>query len=185
MNDWQRRLAELLAEGVEAQGPEAVRSALVAGIEDLDASSAPVPLVVDVPVLGVVDCAAGWVAVRLRPSGPATVHVGGSLGGLVEHVREAGDLAVVAIVRHAGSSSPEVAEAEAWVRMRPTVAVLAVAAGDVPARRTDLEAAGLVPPAWYPGSGFDEADLLEACVAAWAAARYAAGDADQLASIWV
>lgn len=183
-DDWQRRLADVLAEGVEAQGPEAVRAALVAEIAALGATSAPAQLVVDVPVLGVGDCAAGWVAVLLRPSGPATVHVGRSIAALVEQVREAGDLAVVAVGPRVDSSAPKIAEADAWVRTRPTVSVLGIRAG-VPARRTDLEAAGLVPPGWYAGSGFDEEDLLEACAAALVAARYTAGEADALASIWV
>jgi hypothetical protein len=182
--DWNDRLAGLLDEGVAALGREAVRKALDAEIDKLGRSAGPAPLVVEVPVLGVVDCAAGWVAVRLRPSEPATVHVGGSVSALVEHVREAGDLAVVAIGKRAGSSGPKVAEVDAWVRTRPTVSVLAVPAG-VPPRRADLEAEGLVPPAWYSGSGIDEEGLLQACAAAWAAARHAAGDAGALASIWV
>lgn len=107
-------------------------------------------------------------------------------------------------------------DVDTWVRTRPTVAVIEVhpelsfarmtgtpiltskkdPAG-LRARRDALEAAGLVAPAWYRGSGFGEDDLLDACAAAWSAARYAAGDAESLpevpevfsdgisASIWV
>lgn len=46
------------------------------------------------------------------------------------------------------------------------------------ARRVALEAAGIVPPPWFRGSGFDEDDLLDACAAAWTAHRRALGQAE-------
>lgn len=64
-------------------------------------------------------------------------------------------------------------------------------------RRAALASAGLVPPAYSRGQGFAEDDLLDACVVAWTAARYAAGTAyslpdppevfsdSLLAAIWV
>jgi predicted RNase H-like nuclease len=90
-------------------------------------------------------------------------------------------------------------DVDAWVRTRPTVAVIEVhpelsfarmagapiltpkkdAAGLL-ARRAALAAVGLAAPAWYRGSGFGEDDLLDACAAAWSAVRYAAGAAQSL-----
>ena len=43
------------------------------------------------------------------------------------------------------------------------------------ARRRALVSAGLEPPAYRSGQGYAEDDLLDACVVAWTAARYAAG----------
>jgi len=182
--EWRARLELLVGEALSAESADVVRDALQEEIDRLAGTNAPAQLVVDVPVIGVVDCAAGWVAVQLRPSGPATVHVGRSIGAVVEHVREAGDLDVVAIGKRAGTPEARTSEVDAWVRTRPTVSVLAVTPAAA-ARRADLEAAGLVPPAWYAGSGFDEEDLLEACAAALTALRHAAGDPDGQASNWV
>ena len=47
-------------------------------------------------------------------------------------------------------------------------------------RRAALASAGLVPPAYVRGQGYAEDDLLDACVVAWTAARYAAGTAYSL-----
>jgi predicted RNase H-like nuclease len=47
-------------------------------------------------------------------------------------------------------------------------------------RRAVLRAAGIDAPAWFRGSGFAEDDLLDACAAAWSAARHARGEAESL-----
>ena len=48
------------------------------------------------------------------------------------------------------------------------------------ARRAALRSVGLEPPAYVRGQGYAADDLLDACVVAWTAARYAAGTAYSL-----
>ena len=86
-----------------------------------------------------------------------------------------------------------------WVRGRPAVRVVEVhpelcfaeIAGaplltkkrepeGAASRRGALAAVGLVAPPFYAGSGFAEDDLLDACAAAWSAARVVAGTARSL-----
>ena len=43
------------------------------------------------------------------------------------------------------------------------------------ARREALASAGITAPAWFRGAGFGEDDLLDACAAAWSAARHLRG----------
>lgn len=90
-------------------------------------------------------------------------------------------------------------DVDEWLRSKPTVAVIEVhpelsfarMAGQpiaarkkdpegIDARRRTLEDAGLVPPAWYRGSGFGEDDLLDACAVAWTAVRHARREAESL-----
>jgi predicted RNase H-like nuclease len=90
-------------------------------------------------------------------------------------------------------------DVDAWVRTRPTVRVIEVhpelsfariagapvlagkkTADGVAARRAALTSVGLVPPPWYAGQGFGEDDLIDACAAAWTAARHARGEAESL-----
>jgi predicted RNase H-like nuclease len=44
----------------------------------------------------------------------------------------------------------------------------------------DVRSVGLEPPAYVRGQGYAADDLLDACVVAWTAARYAAGTAYSL-----
>ena len=90
-------------------------------------------------------------------------------------------------------------DVDGWLRTRPAVDVIEVhpelsfarmAGGPLLARKSDpegararrdaLTAAGLTPPAWFRGSGFDEDDLLDACAAAWTAVRHSRGESDSL-----
>ncbi|WP_457208148.1 DUF429 domain-containing protein [Nocardioides sp. P5_C9_2] len=89
---------------------------------------------------------------------------------------------------------PKVLEVDAWVRSGPGPEVIEVhpelsfarMAGSpvlarkkdregVVARRAALLAHGLTAPAWSRGAGFGEDDLLDACAAAWSAARHERG----------
>ncbi|MGO4342998.1 DUF429 domain-containing protein [Pedococcus sp. 2YAF34] len=93
----------------------------------------------------------------------------------------------------------KILEVDAWVRSRPTVGVLevhpelsfAVMAGAplLSGKKTDegrrdrlaaLAAAGLASPSVLTGPGYAADDVLDACAAAWTAARHAAGDARPL-----
>lgn len=254
---WRTRLTRLLDEAVATHGIDAVQDALGRELERI-APVTPAPLLVDRPVLGVDGCPGGWVGVLLRPDGPPTVHAGATVTALVEQVREAGDLAVVAIdipiglpdrngraadvlarralpgkassvfptatrsaylassyddararnvtatdrgtslTRQAWALGPKILEVDAWVRSRPTVGVIEVhpelsfarMAGrpvllrkrspeGAAERRRLLHGVGIAVPPWYPGL-FGEDDLLDACAAAWSAARHLTGEAESL-----
>jgi len=88
-------------------------------------------------------------------------------------------------------------DVDGWLRSRPGVEVIEVhpelafarmtgapireaksAPEGVAARRAAVEGAGLVPPAWFRGSGFAEDDLLDACAAAWTAVRHSRGESE-------
>ena len=94
---------------------------------------------------------------------------------------------------------PKILEVDAYVRTprscrvveaHPEVSFAAMdAASVVPAKRTAagaagrekaLRAAGIEPPAYVRGQGYAADDLLDACAAAWTAARVASGDAQTL-----
>jgi predicted RNase H-like nuclease/8-oxo-dGTP pyrophosphatase MutT (NUDIX family) len=93
----------------------------------------------------------------------------------------------------------KVLQVDAWVRSRPGVRVIEVhpevsftrMAGapllarkkddeGVTARREALAAQGITAPPWFRGAGFGEDDLLDACAAAWTAARHDLGAAESL-----
>ena len=157
------------------------------------------PLEVTVPVLGVDACHAGWVGAILEPGAPRPrVAVAATIADLVETVRRSLDIVVVAVV--VSSALPdELVEVDAWVRSRPTVLLLgahpelsfAMMAGapivagaktdeGTAARLAALRAAGLAAPSVLNGSGYAAHDVLDACAAAWTAARRANGAAHQL-----
>jgi predicted RNase H-like nuclease len=90
----------------------------------------------------------------------------------------------------------KILEVDTWVRSRPTVTVVevhpelsfAVMAGAplLPGKKTDegrrdrlaaLATAGLLSPSVLAGPGYAADDVLDACAAAWTAARVAAGEA--------
>jgi predicted RNase H-like nuclease len=96
---------------------------------------------------------------------------------------------------------PKILEVDAYVRsprscriveVHPEVSFAAMdAASVVPAKRTAagaesresaLRAAGIEPPAYVRGQGYAANDLLDACAAAWSAARVVRGDAETLPS---
>ena len=88
-------------------------------------------------------------------------------------------------------------DVDGWLRSRPAVEVIEVhpelafarmtgtpvrqpksAPEGITARRAALGGVGLVPPAWFRGSGFAEDDLLDACAAAWTAVRHSRGESE-------
>jgi predicted RNase H-like nuclease len=94
---------------------------------------------------------------------------------------------------------PKILEVDAWVRSRPTVAVVEVhpelsftvmaGAPLLANKKTDqgrrdrlaaLAAAGLASPSVLSGPGYAADDVLDACAVAWTAARVAAGEAHPL-----
>lgn len=91
----------------------------------------------------------------------------------------------------------KVLEVDAWLRSGPGTTVIEVhpelsfarmAGAPVLARKKDpegvlarreaLRAHGLTAPAWFRGAGFGEDDLLDACAAAWSAARHDRGESE-------
>ena len=164
-----------------------------------DGPAALPPLEVTVPVLGVDACPAGWVGAILEPGAPRPrVAVAATIADLVETVRQSMDIEAVAVV--VSSALPdELAEIDAWVRSRPTVLVLGshpelsfatmagapIVAGaktdeGTAARLAALRTAGLAAPSVLNGSGYAANDVLDACAAAWTAARRANGAAHPL-----
>lgn len=160
-----------------------------------------VPLTPDGVVLGVDACKSGWVGVRFGPDGRPTVHVATEIGELVDLVAETAVVDVVAIDIPIGlpDAGSRAAQVDAWVRSGPSQNVIEVHpevsfarmsgapiavrkhdAEGVRMRRETLRTAGIAAPAWYRGTGFAEDDLLDACAAAWSAARHLAGDSESL-----
>lgn len=186
--------------GVDVDGPGASAGGALA--VPTDGPSPAVPVEVTVPVLGVDACEGGWVGAILEPGAPRPrIAVAATIGGLVETVRQSLDLQAVAIGVPGGLSQDPTrqAEVDAWVRSRPTVLVLgadpersfAVMAGAPigsdqmtddgrAARLAALAAAGLASPSVLAGSGYAAHDVLDACAAAWTAARRTTGVAGPL-----
>jgi predicted RNase H-like nuclease len=100
---------------------------------------------------------------------------------------------------HAYGLRAKILDVDGWLQTRPQVSVIEVhpelcfaRMAGAPllekkkdsdgrsVRRDVLQQAGIVAPAWYSGLGFAEDDLLDACAAAWSAARYLVGEAESL-----
>ena len=170
-----------------------------------DPPAEPTPIEITAPVLGVDDCAAGWVGALLAPGLPRPqLYAADTIASLVETVMESWPVAVVAIDRSAGLTDGDTRaakdlEVEAWVRTRPPAHVLNVhaetcfarMAGEpiaaskktpegIDARMAQLARHGIARPSVLSDSGFAADDVLEACAAAWTAARFANGDARSL-----
>src|SRR5262249_47571086 len=94
---------------------------------------------------------------------------------------------------------PKILDVDAYVRSGPPVRILEVhpevsfaeldptcvvpskiSAEGAAARRAALQRAGLPPPTYASRQGYAADDLLDACAAAWTAARYAGGAAHSL-----
>jgi hypothetical protein len=125
------------------------------------------PLAPPVAVFGLSRCDVGWLGVLVRPSRQTSLHLGSTLQGLVEQVREQESLGAV------GLADAEHPDAVAWLSTRPTLQVVetAATAGTRAQRRELLAAAGAIIPMMYGGMGFGEDELLAACEAAVEAAR--------------
>lgn len=165
MDQWRSELDEVVRAGCESYGTEAVLGVLGEIAAELAAGSPAVAVLMpSVAVLGLSACDAGWVGVLVRPSGQTSLHVGGSLVGLVEQVRDQETLGGVGV-----QSGGRAAEVAAWLLTRPTVGVVEVE--DADARAEALVAAGLAVPTMYSGMGFTEGELLVACAAVVEVAR--------------
>lgn len=134
---WHHDLDALVRRGRDVLGDVAVADALIAAADALTAAGAR-QFNPPVPVLGIAPCAAGALGVVVRPGGRVTVHVARSADALLDHVAEQ--------LEEAG--------------------LLVLEATEVPDDAEErLDAAGLRPPPWYAGSGFERDDLLAACYA--------------------
>ncbi len=99
MDTWAEQLRLLVSRGLDEQPAAALADLLDAEADRVRAlgDDRVEPLCPEAPVLGVDACRGGWVGVLLAPSGRSTVHVGATIGALVEQAREVADVAVVAI----------------------------------------------------------------------------------------
>lgn len=169
VDECRSRLVEVVDSCRDTYGATAVRKILEEVLATLGEDPTSVqPLKPLVAVLGLSDCATGWVGVLIRPSGQTTLHVGSALAALVEQVREQEQLALISLCVASRRD-----EAKAWLLSRPTVEVMeAIAPAGTPSeQRQALAAAGLTTPVMYSGMGFVVAELLVSCFAALEAAR--------------
>lgn len=162
VDDWRADLRDLVTRARSSHSDADIREVFEGALAD-GPGLAPT-LAPSVAVLGVAACASGWVGVLVRPSGQTTLHVGSSLVGLVEQVRDQETLGAVRVAP--GSRQREVV---AWLRTRPTVGVALI---DRPqADFPSFAQTGLVLPPMYSGMGFDEEDLRLAGAAVIEAAQ--------------
>lgn len=140
-DDWRADLADALSRGLRENGWDAVVDELAEHGDRLAAHpDAPVePLIPSVPILAVTACEAGHLGVLVNVDGRVSVHLGRSEEALLAQVRETAEPGLVETAEHyPGTATPQ-------------------------ERRDVLGQAGLVVPAWFSGSGFTEAELLDAC----------------------
>lgn len=140
-DDWRADLAAAVEQGLAQEGWDAVVDVLGEHGDRLaEHPDAPVePLAPSVPILAVIPCESGYLGVLVNVDGRVSVHVGRSADALVAHVGETVEPGLVENAEH----YPGPATAEE--------------------RREVLRQAGLTVPAWFSGSGFTEAELLDAC----------------------
>lgn len=167
MTTWHDDLRAAVARGLAAEGPVAVGTELEAQYALLaEHPDAPVePILPEVPVLAVAGCASGRLGILLDVDGRVSVHLARTTAVLLDQVRESTDPGVLAFTGDAEQ------EAATWSDV-PTESVAAYdGEDDLADRREQLRRSGLVAPGWFSGSGFTEAQLLDACGAAVVAVR--------------
>jgi predicted RNase H-like nuclease len=151
-------------------------------------------------VLGVDGCAGGWVGALLAPDLPRPqVYAAPTIAELVETALQSWSVSVVAINAPADSTPETRAQVDAWRQTRPRCTVVEthpelsfaeMAGGPMAAAKTtpegiaahlaELARHGISRPSVLADSGYAADDLLDACAAAWTAARYVSGDARSL-----
>ena len=198
----------LLAPGAR---PTALTSRSIAALVELARESAPVAVVgIDIPI-GLPDRGSRQADVLARRALPgktssvfSTPTRSAYAAATYEEARAQNVAATggTSLSAQAWGLRTKVLEVDAWLRTRPVVEVVEVhpelsfarIAGapivarkkepdGVQARREALEAVGLVPPAFFRGSGFGEDDLLDACAVAWTAVRCARGEAESVPEV--
>jgi len=186
--DWRDDLRSLVDRAAAAEGRARVAELLRSESERLSGQTDVPRLLIDAPVLGAVPVGGGWVGVLLAPEAPPAVLAARTPGALVELARASADLAVVATGQPSGGEVAALATVVEVIEVDPSASFSRLAGGPLRTargeegaaeRRALLTRAGLVPPAWFRGSGFGEDDLLDACAAAWTAVRRASGLAEQ------
>jgi enoyl-CoA hydratase/carnithine racemase len=178
--------------------PAAARS--VEPAEPTEPAQSVVPVTVTTPVLGVDGCAGGWVGALLAPDLPRPqVYAAPTIAELVETALQSWSVSVVAINAPADSTPETRAQVDAWRQTRPRCTVVEahpelsfaeMAGGPMAAAKTtpegiaahlaELARHGISRPSVLADSGYAADDLLDACAAAWTAARYVSGDARSL-----
>ncbi|MBO9522910.1 MAG: DUF429 domain-containing protein [Nocardioidaceae bacterium] len=189
--------------------PAVLVSATTAGLLDLARETGPVSVMaVDIPI-GLPDDSARLADALARAAVPGkgssvftTLTRAAYLAASYEEARAA-NLAATNGERSASAQAHalrgKILEVDAWLRTEPAVEVIEVhpevsfariAGAPLATRKKDaagaaerwtaLAAVGFTAPPYYRGSGFAEDDLLDACAAAWTAARYARGAAESL-----
>ncbi|MCX6398107.1 MAG: hypothetical protein NTV23_16580 [Propionibacteriales bacterium] len=156
--DWRADLADAVARGLTTEGWDAVVDVLGALGDDLAAHpDAPIePLAPAAPVLGLVPCEAGCLGVLLNVDGHVTVYLGRSARVVVAQVQETTDPGLLVL-------TGEDDESHDWSGFATESVAPYDGAATTEERRELLRQTGFSAPAWFSGSGFTEAELLDAC----------------------
>lgn len=158
-DDWRADLADAIERGLAENGWDAVADVLGdLGSELASHPDAPIePLSPQAPVLALVACEAGALGVLVNVDGHVSVHQGRSAAVVVAHVQESVEPGLLVFTGEAPADPTD------WSAF--TTEVVASYTGDatLEERREALRLAGLTAPGWFSGSGFTEAELLDAC----------------------
>jgi len=195
-----------------ARPPAVLAGATIAALVELARETAePAVVAIDIPI-GLPDEGgrqADVLARRALPGKGSSVFTTLTRAAYTAKTYEQGraqNLAATAGLRSASAQAyalrSRILDVDDWLRTRPGIEVIEVHpelsfarmsgapilarkkdTEGLGARRAALEGVGLVPPAWYRGSGFGEDDLLDACAATWTAVRYLGGEAESLPEV--
>lgn len=157
--EWRSDLADAVARGLAAEGWGAVVDALGEQAEQLaEHPDAPIDAITpDAPVLAVIACEAGRLGVLLDVDARVSVHLGRSTAVVVDQVSE--NTRIGLLVLTGGTES----EAASVTDFPVEVVAPYEGADGLEERREFLRLAGFTVPAWFSGSGFTEAELIDAC----------------------
>lgn len=157
--DWRADLADAIARGLAENGWDAVVDVLGDVGEELSAHpDAPIePLSPLVPVLALVGCEAGTLGVLVNVDGHVSVHQGRTAAVLVAHVRESIEPGLLVFTGDAPVDATD------WSAFETEAVASYTGDATLEERREALRLAGLTAPGWFSGSGFTEAELLDAC----------------------
>lgn len=197
--------------GPEGRATVHVASSIKGLIEQVRETASPVVVAVDIPI-GLPDSGsrqADALARKALPGKGSSVFTTLTRAAYASSSYAEGREANLVATNGESSASAQayalgkkILDVDAWVRSDPGAVVIEVhpelcfarMAGTpvlekkkdpagVSIRRELLDRAGLVAPGWFSGSGFAEDDLLDACAAAWSAARRLEGSAESLPEV--
>lgn len=158
-SDWRADLADAVARGMAEDGWDAVVDVLGEQAEQLAVHpDAPIePLTPEAPVLALVPCESGYLGVLVNVDGRVSVHQGRTAAVLVAHVQESVEPGALVF---SGEGADDLSD---WSAFATETVEPYAGPASLEERREFLRLAGLTAPGWFSGSGFSEAELLDAC----------------------